>query len=179
MRTRAAAERGISLLETMIAMSLLLIGLLGLARLQVLGLTANEMARSYTRAEELARQLASGLEQLPFADARLNAAGTAGATPPVPFGSLQGVTTTTGVHTLAEGVPPGVAADPCPGFNMYKCSRRWTVWDYTSNNGTVATKLIAVSVVYRERWIELDHETTVYLQKANPAAVFSNAAAYR
>jgi hypothetical protein len=181
MRTRTwrAADRGISLIETMIALSVLLIGLVGLARLQVLGLTANEGARTYTRAQELARELSSGLEQLDFSDSRLTAAGPASATAPTTFGSLMGVTTTTGVHTLAEGLPPGVTAEPCPLFNGYKCSRRWTVWDYTSNNGTVAAKLIAVSVVYQERWLELDRETVIYLQKSSPAAVISNASAYR
>ena len=45
--------RGATLIELMVALTVLLVGMLGLMRLQILGLSWNESARAQTRATEL------------------------------------------------------------------------------------------------------------------------------
>jgi type IV pilus assembly protein PilV len=166
----------VTLIEAMISMTLLLIGLLALARLQVLGLTSTAGGRLNTFAWQGARELAAGIEQLPLDDALLSPSGGAGSEPPARFGSMLGVTDLTGVHLSGSGLPPGVRADSELARNT---ARRWTVWDYAPAGGTAAAKFIAISVVYQERWIERDREALLYTHRSDPGAAIANIAAFR
>ena len=60
------------------ALVVLLVGVLGLMRLQMVGFHANQAARVHTQALQVARELALGLERLDWADARVASKGTPG-----------------------------------------------------------------------------------------------------
>src|SRR5512138_1121538 len=94
-RTLRRLDRGTTLIEAMVALSILLVGILGMMQLQVVGITSTSGARSHTQALQIARELAAGLEQL-SPDDTLLAANFTGDTPPSAFGHVL-----TGVSTLA------------------------------------------------------------------------------
>jgi hypothetical protein len=180
-------QRGTTLLEAMIALAILAVGLLGMMKLQIIGITSNAGARAHTTAAQLATELAGSLEGLPFDDARL--AGTLDTSPPSPFGSLLAADTSAEtIHAWSDGEPvPGarldsaIEADPLDGSQpLYR--RRWTVWDYVgagSASGAAATKIVAVSVIYHERGNASPREVVVLTQRSNPGLALSFAAAYR
>ncbi|MGB8932835.1 MAG: hypothetical protein WCC48_16445 [Anaeromyxobacteraceae bacterium] len=167
-RTRRHGERGSALIEAMVALTILLIGLVGMARLQYYGMHATQGARALTTATQLAAELGAALERLPSADARVSGAdGATTTTPPSPFGSLlwAGSPTATHLHTWNDTTQfiPGarldstIEQDPdAPGQPLYK--RRWTVWNVGVTATGAAAKVIAVSVVYHERSIGLPRE---------------------
>jgi type IV pilus assembly protein PilV len=169
--TATAHERGMTLLEVMISLSILLVGLLGMMQLQIWGLTANQGARAHTQAMQMARDLATGLEKLPFEDARLSA------TDPLLFGRLvqsDGALPSGGFNDYASATAiPGVQATVAPEFK-----RLWTVLDAETAGTGVATKIIAVSVVYRERTLPQLREVVLYVQQSNRKLLTSNVAAY-
>lgn len=175
---RAPPCPGLSLLEVMIAMAILLVGLLGMMHFQIVGITGNNGGRMHTIASELAQEMVAGIERLPYGDTLLDATGSTGPTAPTPFGSvLDGDgEVVSGVHEWSDGSPiPGVrsAAEVPIGFE-----RRWTVWGYSpGSGGTPTVKLIAISVVYREPAIPLPREVVRYTQLFDPGALLSNIAA--
>jgi len=184
----ASPPRGTTILEAMIALSILLIGLLGMAQLQLWGLSSNQGARARTHALEVARELAAALERLPVDDPRV-AANLGGSTLPANFGkvmqvdgSLDPSDFTAWDDGLAANLPnvrPDTSferdrEDPSlPAFQ-----RRWSVWAPT---GLAAqyVKLIGVSVVYREQTFARPMEVTLLVQVGNTGAILANAAAYR
>jgi type IV pilus assembly protein PilV len=186
-RPHPRGQRGTTLLEAMVALAILAVGLLGMMKLQIIGITSNAGARAHTTAAQLATELAGSLEGLPFDDNRL--AGTLSDTRPTPFGSLLDADTTAEeirVWSDDEAVPGArldstIEADPLDGSQpLYR--RRWTVWDYVgagSASGAAATKIIAVSVVYHERGNASPREVVVLTQRSNPGLALSFAAAYR
>ncbi len=72
-RPSKAARRssGFTLIEVMIALVVLLVGLLGLARLQVVGMQVNQASRAHTVAAQLAQELAGGLQRLDWDDGQV------------------------------------------------------------------------------------------------------------
>lgn len=174
--------RGFTLIEVMIALVVLLVGLLGMMRLQVIGMQANQGSRAQSVAVELARELGLALERLSFDDPLLNANGT-GATPPAPFGRLlDGTTLASGGYTPwtddKQAQLPSVRADAVLDHNsdgtpVY--ARRWTVWAYQRQPGPLGGKVIAVSVVFRERASPILYEV-VYLTYVSDASSISASA---
>lgn len=168
-RTMQARHRGMTLLEVMISLSILLVGLLGTMHLQIWGLGSNQGARAHTQAMQIARDLAAGLEKLPFDDARLAATAS--------FGRLvqsDGSLPTGGYFDCASTTAiPGVQAAIPPDFQ-----RLWTVKDVATSGGGAAAKVIAVSVVYRERKLRALREVVLYVQQSNRKLLAANAAAY-
>lgn len=176
---------GFTLIEVMVALVVLLVGVLGLMRLQMVGFHANQAARVHTQALQVARELALGLERLDWADSRVATKGTAGDKPPSVFGRLLDGGATTGFYTWDDASPvPGVRldsqiterdADGTPNFK-----RRWTVWDYTDASGRPAgSKLVAVSVVFHERSNAIPYEVVYYGFLGNRGAAIANAGAYQ
>lgn len=194
-----AGMRGLTLIEAMISLAILLIGILGLVRLQIVGVTANQGARATGQAQALAKELAAALARLdPTQDALLQANVTS-ASPPSSFGnpldaSLNLVTTNwrnwddayltgttsaipalkvTGVRTDAS-----LERDPLdptkPAFR-----RRWSVWQLQTANAQSGVRLLAVSVVWRERTLTRPRSLTLYVQMPNLGASTVNASAYR
>lgn len=168
-RTTATRERGLTLLEVMVSLSILLVGLLGMMQLQIWGLTANQGGRAHTQAMQMARDLAAGLEKLPFEDARLTATAEFGrlvqADGALPAGGFNDYASATAV--------PGVQAAVPSEFR-----RLWTVQDAAVAGSGVATKIVAVSVVYRERTLPQLREVVLYVQQSNRKLLSSNLAAF-
>ena len=67
----AAHDRGFSLVEAMIASAVMLIGLLGLAGLQIVGLRANNLGKRMAQASLLAQDLAQNMQIWSYSDPRL------------------------------------------------------------------------------------------------------------
>ena len=174
------SSRGFSLIEVMVAMTILLVGMLGLMRLQIVGLAWNQSARAQSRAVELALELRAGLEQLPYGDPHLAVTGSWGATRPTPFGALlSGTTVASGATAWSDASPiPGVTLDsaiePGPSGGP-RFVRRWTVWGYTSMSSMNAGALIiAISVIWVDKGSLQPREVVVYTERVNPAAVLSS-----
>jgi prepilin-type N-terminal cleavage/methylation domain-containing protein len=175
---------GFTLIEVMVAMAILLVGMLGLMRLQILGMSWNESARAQSRAAELALELRAGLEQLPWGDQHLAVTGSWGSTAPTPFGSLL----LGGDGSVASGYTRRSDASPIPGVTLDSAIerdpvngseprfvRRWTVWgftDMTSMNG--GALIIAISVIWVDRGSMQARELVVYTERNDPAAVLSS-----
>jgi hypothetical protein len=171
----ARRVRGLSLLEVMIAMAILMVGLLGMMHFQIVGITGNNGGRMHTVAAELAQELVSGIERLQFGDPVLTPTGSSGPTAPTPFGTvLDGSgAVVTGAHEWSDASPvPGVrpSSEIPPEFE-----RRWTVWAYSPTPGAQpAAKLVAVSVVYQEPAVRLRREVVRYTQLADVGTVLFN-----
>jgi hypothetical protein len=129
-------------------------------------------------ATELAQELVSGLERLPYGDPLLDPTGSTGPSAPTPFGSLLdgsgGVMA--GAHEWSDAAPvPGVraSAEMPPDIE-----RRWSVWGYSPGSGGLPTvKIVAVSIVYREQAIRFPREVVHYTQLFDQGALISNIAA--
>jgi len=70
-------DRGFSLIEAMVASVVMLIGLLGLAGLQVIGMRANNLGKRMAQASLLAQDLAQNMQLWQYTDARLSPQGGA------------------------------------------------------------------------------------------------------
>jgi type IV pilus assembly protein PilV len=159
----------------MVALSILLVGLLGLLKLHVLGTTANAGGRMQTQATEIARELAAGLERLPFTDTRLSG-GTTSPTAPAPFGWLVQAD-----GSIASGARVWSDADAVPGVRPSSVlplgyQRRWTVWDYARSGAETAVRIVAVSVTWTEPAFGRPREVVLYTQVPNPAALMTSLA---
>jgi prepilin-type N-terminal cleavage/methylation domain-containing protein len=71
MTTRRRMDRGFSLIEAMVASVVMLIGLLGLAGLQVIGMRANNLGKRMAQASLLAQDFAQQMQIWEYTDARL------------------------------------------------------------------------------------------------------------
>ena len=164
-RTRS---RGMSILEVMIALTILAVGLLAIAHLHALGLASNAAGRRHTNATALAGELVTGLERLGFTDPLLLENGPAAATPPALFGPLvdgSGVIAS-GAHVWDDGNPvAGVRPttqlrESAEGGATYE--RRWTVWAVQLPTGLVGSKIIAVSVTWNDPPFQRPREVVQY-----------------
>ena len=64
-------ERGFSLLESFIAMVVLLIGMLGVASLQIVGVRANQFSTKMAHASALASDMSESVQRWSYSDAKL------------------------------------------------------------------------------------------------------------
>ncbi len=196
MRTVPRTSRGFTLLELMISLSVLLIGLVGMAYMQVVGIRSNLGSRVTARAMLIAEDLAAGLDALTYKDATgiTNPAFTMTVAsisdpPPEPFGYLLsgGVIASGGlIHDAVADpsiLPPGVIPDAQierdpldPGKPLYQ--RRWTVWEYQPAGATVVTPMVAISVVYREGNAPALREIVLYHPKLDPGGLLRGLVVY-
>jgi hypothetical protein len=183
----ARPPRGASLLEALIALSVLLIGLLGMAQLQIWGVSSNQGARANAQALEIARELAAALERIPYDDALL--APTVGSPPPSTFGkviqldgSLDPSSFTSWDDSMAPTLvnvrPDTVFERDAIDSSLPAFQRRWAVWAPTGLTANYI-RVIAVSVLYREKTFQQAREVTLLTQVSNVGATLSNAAAFR
>jgi prepilin-type N-terminal cleavage/methylation domain-containing protein len=70
-------DHGFSLIEAIVASAVMLIGLLGLAGLQVVGMRANNLGKRMAQASLLAQDLAQNMQLWQYTDARLSPQGGA------------------------------------------------------------------------------------------------------
>jgi type IV pilus assembly protein PilV len=185
-------ERGVTLLEALMSLTVLLVGIVGMMQLQIVGITADAGARSHTQAWQLARDLAAGLERLDVLDPLLDPHANTPA-PPAGFGHAllpSGEIATDGATVWDDAAPvPGVAAtdewilerfggDPIdPDLPLFQ--RRWSVWQSQTAATEGGVKLIAVSVVYREKALTGAREVVLLTQVSNPGLSSAFASAYR
>lgn len=173
------APLGFSLLEVMVALTILLIGLVGMMQLQIFGIGANAGGRKHTIATELAQELGAGMERLAFNDPVLTPTGGTGPTIPAGFGRLvTGNTLQASVARAWSDASPiaGVRTAAEAGGEQFE--RRWTVWGYSPGVGaSPAVKIVAISVVYREAGLQVPREVLLYAQIHDPAALAANLAA--
>jgi prepilin-type N-terminal cleavage/methylation domain-containing protein len=182
-------ERGVTLLEVMIAMTVLAIGLLAMWQLHVVGLTSNAAARRNTSAVAIAEELVSGLERLAYSDPLLSDGATPSTSPPSDFGPLvQGdgsILSSARVHTWDDSAPvPGVRLNSAirerldPNTNL---ERRWSIWTVqtaSAASGAILypTKMIAVSVTWNDPPFNRPREVLLYTQVSNASVVRSSVA---
>jgi type IV pilus assembly protein PilV len=186
-------DRGTTLLEAMIALTILLVGILGMMQLQVLGITSNAGARSYSQALQVAHELAAALEQLPANDPLLDPQFTGGANPDPAFGSvLSAPNTLRSTSTFKEyddtsanvrgaasnaAITATYGSDPTEAAPRYM--RRWQVWQAETAATGGGVKAIAVSVTYREPRLPGLREVVLLTQVSNRGLASAFAAAYR
>jgi type IV pilus assembly protein PilV len=161
--------RGFTLLETMISLSILLVGLLAMMNLQIWGMNSNQGARAQMQATQLAREVASAIQQLPFDDSRLG--------PTDSFGSLIGVTSGYTSFTTLPGVRPDTDLEHDAGGLVYQ--RRWTVQTVTTGGvASSGAKVVAISVIFRERGIPAPREVLMFVSKTDLTGLGANIGAY-
>jgi prepilin-type N-terminal cleavage/methylation domain-containing protein len=176
------APRGFSLLECMVALTLLAIGIISLMRLQVFALYSDHDARANVRAQELAREMLSGFLRIDPSDAMLAANYTG--TVPTTFADPLDASTATYWTTYTTQSLPGVTStaeidlDPLDATKPLYV-RKWSVWQLANANTASGVKLVAVSVVYHGGGTARPRAVTLYGQVSNPGAAAVNAAAYR
>jgi type IV pilus assembly protein PilV len=164
-------HRGTTLIEVMVALSVLLIGIALMMRLQIIGLTSNQGARAQMVSVQLGREVLASLERLPWSDPRL--------APTAAFGQLLQAD-----GTVVSGAASG--ADALPGATLdvrlekdaqgLVYERRWTVRDEGAANSGVKT--IAVSVIYRERANAIPREVVLFGGRVNGGLLAANVSAY-
>ena len=71
LREPCKADRGFSIIEAMIASIVMLVGLLGLAALQVVGVRSNHFGKHMTQASQLAQDFIENIGRWDYNDARL------------------------------------------------------------------------------------------------------------
>ena len=71
---RPRSQRGFSMIEAMIAAIVMLVGLLGLASLQIVGVRSNHFGRHMTQGSQLAQDLTENMQRWDYNDARLTPA---------------------------------------------------------------------------------------------------------
>ncbi len=184
-------ERGVTLLEAVVSLTILLIGIVGMMQLQIIGVTADAGARANTQALQLARELASALEKLDPADALLASHHRSG-TPPAAFGRLlqpDGTIAASGFTAWSDSSPlPGVRTDAAilaadgvdaQDASLPRFQRRWSVWQAQTAAVTGGVKLVAVSVSYREKALPGLREVVLLTHSSNTGLSSFFASAYR
>jgi type IV pilus assembly protein PilV len=175
MNARRSPPRGVTLLEAVISLSILLVGIVGTLQLQIFASTSDESGRTHTQALQVGHELLAALQQLPIDDARLTPHWTTGSTP-TEFGPLlegmSGSITGTTFTAYSDSSPlAGVtldsdfvaqsATDPLDP-SLPRFQRRWRVWSVPGARGTVGSSLIAVSVAWREKGFTQLREAVLY-----------------
>jgi prepilin-type N-terminal cleavage/methylation domain-containing protein len=127
-------ERGLTLLEVMIALVILSIGLLALSGMQMTSIKANGSGFKSTTAVSLADQEMQRLKMLSFSNAQL----TAGAHTPTPASVTVSVGTSDGTHGVVYGRSYTVTDNsPIAGVKLIAYSVTWT------DGGTHSVSLIS------------------------------------
>ena len=184
------SPRGFTLIESFMALTVLSIGLLGLASLQVVGVRANSFGKKLAQADQLARDLAENVERWDYSDARLNALQTVttttdpailarwdlGRATTVPassmpeFGEVAGDTNAINAGALGAytGIVTPVDSNNVPLFNRY-----WTVYGVDlAGTGSPQGKLIQIVVRWQEANLG-ERQITMSTYKPNPAALLN------
>lgn len=177
--------RGFSLIEVMIALAILLVGLVPLLRLQIFGMASNSGARAHMVATQLAQELLSGIERLPFADPLVEQTEATGPTPPATFKPIVtgvGAIAASGARVWSDATPvPGARTDATiiaaygkDDVGGVRFRRRWRVYGYSPTSGGIPTvKVVAVSVVWREPSLPRPREVVLYTELHNASALLT------
>jgi type IV pilus assembly protein PilV len=127
-RALAGRQRGVTLIEILVAVVLLSIGLLGLAGLQLRGMQVNQGSAMRSQAAILAADLADRMRADVTAANPANTTGSFyGAFTPAGWAGASPASMQDWLQNALVTLPAGVAAQavPCPG-NQLPCVRVWT-----------------------------------------------------
>ncbi len=125
---KLARDRGFSLIEAMVAAVIMLVGLLGLAGLQIVGLRANNLGKRMSQASLLAQDLVQNMQTIwPYYDARLNG-GTSPSGPIAPAGLHTGTYSDTNASDIIQYWDTGRGSSPSVQF------------DFTDSNDSTGAK---------------------------------------
>jgi Tfp pilus assembly protein PilV len=177
-----ASERGTSLIESMIAMAIVLVGLLGFASLQIVTSRVNHFNKRMAQASAMATDMAENVMRWSYADSRLSPSGmaTINSTTDASLVSkwdLGRATTPAYTVQFSEAAGnlgtdyQGIAAD-VDGDGSAEFTRYWNV--YAANfGGTPAAngKLVQIIVRWKEPGFGYRQVTTV-AYKPNPEFIF-------
>jgi type IV pilus modification protein PilV len=156
------AQRGFTLIETMVAILVLTIGLVGTAALMSQSVNMGSHARYMSTAALLASEKMEDLSRFPNGDVNLNpggnlAADVAGYSDSVQISSNNGnineSTTVSGTTTLYTQLPDGTvtvtpgAAVPVATPDMITYDRRWLITANPNIGGTVVTGARQITVL--------------------------------
>jgi type IV pilus assembly protein PilV len=171
------SQRGFTLIEVMISLGILLVTLIGLMRLQIIGIGSNGGAHMHAQASELGQELAQGLERLQPTDPRLALTEDSGSTAPSSFGPLVNAA---GAVVVGNSVAWS-DTNPVPGVRTTAqiptgYDRRWKVWGYSPTNGSPGALVIAVSVVWHEPALPRAREVVIYTQVPQPTTLMAGIA---
>jgi type IV pilus modification protein PilV len=185
---RTPAPRGFTIIESFVALTVLAVGLLGLAALQIVAARSNNFGRRLAQASQLARDLAENVERWDFNDSRLAAlqnvssttdpaitsrwdlgrAATIPSTSAPQFGEVPGDTNATNPGALGTNYT-GLSGD-VTGTGVYDFNRYWTVYGLDLNStGTPQGKLVQIVVRWKEPRLG-ERQITLSTYKPNPAA---------
>ena len=187
-----ARDRGFSLIEAMIASVIMLVGLLGLAALQVVGARANNVGKRMAQASLLAQDLAQNMQLWQYTDGRFtpqlhtgvyndtnasdisqywNTGRAASPTPQFDFTDSGDTAGASQINQLAanyEGVLS--PTDPTlPAAEQTLFSRYWNVFLIDlSGSGTAQGKLVQVVVRWKEPALGGYRQVTTSFYKYDP-----------
>ncbi|MCI0571754.1 MAG: prepilin-type N-terminal cleavage/methylation domain-containing protein [Myxococcaceae bacterium] len=185
---RRTHPRGVTLIEAMIAMVVLLIGLLGFASLQVITVRANQFSRRMTQASAMATDIEENIRRWTFNDPRLAPMATVTSlsdaaiqsrwdmgradTPTyvAQFSEMPGDSHASTADALGagyQGLSPDVDGDGDPEFTRY-----WNVFAADlQGTGTPNGVLVQIIVRWREPGTGF-RQLTAMTFKPNPQAIF-------
>lgn len=127
--------RGTSLVEVMIALSVLAVGMLGVVRGTVVVSEQNALARKRTVAQELANELAQYLRTRPYSDPLLTCSMGAGCAAPAAWPTIS--VDAAGVATFTSVNNPHVEGDLLTANQLTKLSNFQAIQD--ANGGTMSS----------------------------------------
>ena len=169
------SARGFSLIESMAALLVFTIGILGVMQMNVIASQQNNVARSHTTASKLARDLADAFERLPYDHPVFLR--PSGLQPNVPaftdFDNLDGRYTLAEATAVAGARPLLGASDAIMmsegGGTLYQVAWRVQGTPDPDVPGTFASRRIAIMVRYPTP--AGVRQVTVWAIKYNPASV--------
>ncbi len=182
--TTPSAERGFSLLEAMIALVIMLVGMLGLAGLQVVGVRANHFGKRMAEASSLSVDLADQINNWNYADTRLAPRATvtsptdpgilamdlgrgAATAYTVEYSDLAGDANATNAGVLAtnyQGISSDVLHNGSPDYVRY-----WNVYQYSDATGSNGL-LVQIFVRWKEPSLGY-RQVYITAFKTNPAGI--------
>ncbi len=189
---RRAAQRGMTLIEAMVAMAVILVGLLGFMALQIVTSRANTYGRRMAQASALATNLAENTKRWPYDDGRLTPATLEGVTSisatsvqtkwdlgrgetcayKAHFSDKAGDTACASATQLLADDFQGLAAD-VDGDGEADFTRYWNVYkaQLSTTTPTENGKFVQIIVRWREPGVGYRQVTTM-AYKPNPGFIF-------
>lgn len=170
---RKRTQRGLTLIEAMIATAVMLIGATGLAAMSRQGIRLNGDGRRMTRATAIAEDLANQIALWEYADPRLANTSTSN---DADYGdkdlAFEGASAPTADHGEADLTAGGRAWLGIPGAEIAAAGyeRYWNVAEIDDQNGNGIPDARRIAVIVRWPQGGGHRRIVLFLAKVNPAA---------
>jgi Tfp pilus assembly protein PilV len=175
--------RGFSLIETVLTISILTIGVLGIAQMQIIGVRSKNFATNIATASLLAHDLAEQAQRWSYTDSRLTPLGTVTSTTDASITALWDMGKATTVSTALKAEFSEIASDSnattANALGTYQgvtapagFYRYWNVFavDLT-NGGTPQGKLVQIIVRWKEPGFGM-RQVSASTYISNPTAIW-------